>query len=239
MEITILDDWISRKINADINRENLESYHLQALRDNLAYLLEHNNFYKQLLKDYTINSLADMAKMPLMAEDDIVDDYFRLFCKSQKDAFRAVSLPSSGTEGRIKRLFFTEKEQNDTIDFFYHGMQTYVSRNERVLILFPGDKPGTVGQLLAEALGKFLAIPIILPWQGDGKEVLAKILALKPQHLLAQPWQILILSQLLMENPQNFFLKSILLSADYTDEALERSLAALWHCPVYQHYGMT
>jgi phenylacetate-coenzyme A ligase PaaK-like adenylate-forming protein len=68
------------------------------------------------------------------------------------DVDRIVTLPTSGTTGEPKRLHFTTADQELTLDFFRHGMSVLVRPGQRVLILLPGQRPGSVGDLLRAGL---------------------------------------------------------------------------------------
>ncbi len=39
--------------------------------------------------------------------------------------------------------------------FFYHGMTNLAVEGDRVMILLPGELPGSVGDLLQQALARF------------------------------------------------------------------------------------
>lgn len=90
-----------------------------------------------------------------------------LLCVSQGEISRIVTL-NSGTSGPSKRIFFTPEDQESTIDFFEQGMSVFTRPGDRVLILFPGERPGSVGSLLAVALQRMSAIPMS-GWPVDGE----------------------------------------------------------------------
>lgn len=54
---------------------------------------------------------------------------------------RIVSLETSGTSGTRKRIFFTERDLEATVDFFHHGMDAVCAGTNRVGILMPGTNP--------------------------------------------------------------------------------------------------
>jgi hypothetical protein len=58
----------------------------------------------------------------------------------------------SGTADRPKRLVFTRSDQEMTIGFFRVGMSTFTALGDRVPILLPVERPGSVGDPLAVAL---------------------------------------------------------------------------------------
>ena len=48
-----------------------------------------------------------------------------------------------------------------TIDFFHHGMLTLVTPQDRVLIMLPGELPGSVGDLLRIGLERADVVGIV------------------------------------------------------------------------------
>ena len=63
-----------------------------------------------------------------------------------------MTLFTSGTTGKPKRIHFTEADQELTIDYFHHGMQNLVDQSDKVLILMPVRAPGSIGDLLRTGL---------------------------------------------------------------------------------------
>ena len=118
-------------------------------------------------------------------------------------------------------------------------MQTFVGPGDKVLILMPGERPGTVGSLLSEGLERFGAIPILHGLPASYEAVLKIIERERPVNLVAAPQTVAALSCLFRQKPFKSPLQSILLSADFASNSLEKSLSNTWGCPVYQHYGMT
>jgi phenylacetate-coenzyme A ligase PaaK-like adenylate-forming protein len=152
-----------------------------------------------------------------------------------------VTLQTSGTSGEPKRIFFTRQDQELTIDFFEKGMSTFTGPEDRVLILLPGEKPGSVGDLLAKGLRRMgaKAIPYgavrdpldaIHTMQSDGVTCLVGA----PTHVLAMArfWKRLGETA---EPP----LHSVLLSTDYASQSIIAAIEDIWNCKVFDHYGMT
>ena len=63
-----------------------------------------------------------------------------------------MTLDTGGTTGKPKRIFFTEEDQDLTVDYFRNGMQLLTDSSDRILILMPAGAPGSIGRLLAEAV---------------------------------------------------------------------------------------
>ena len=134
-----------------------------------------------------------------------------------------VTLRSSGTTGEPKRLFFTAEDLELTVDFFGVGMSTLVRAGAKVLILLPGDKPDSVGDLLARGLERIgvEGIP-----HGPVKDVtltMDRIISLGIDSLVGIPTQVLALARSTAGSiiPKGM-VKDILLSTDYVPSAIVR-----------------
>jgi phenylacetate-coenzyme A ligase PaaK-like adenylate-forming protein len=239
MQITPLDPWISRKIGQSglLDRNALEEYQLAKLQETLAFARSKSPFYQKLLTNSPkeVKKLSDLTKFPFTTAQDVRDHGLQLLCVSQDEIERVVTLDTTGTTGVPKRLYFTREDQELTIDFFHIGMSTFTRPGDNVLILLPGERPGSVGDLLAIGLKRLGANPIKHGIVRDFDEVLELINAEKVDVLVGIPTQVFGLARYGRE----IHLKSVLLSTDYAAPALRAAIESAWDCKVYDHYGMT
>jgi phenylacetate-coenzyme A ligase PaaK-like adenylate-forming protein len=245
--LTPLEPWIKAKIGLPaqepLTRSALERYQLAKLRETVAYARQHSPFYRTLLQathGAELNSLAEIARLPFTAAAELREDELRFLCVSQGEIERVVTIQSSGTTATPKRLHFTAAELELTVDFFHHGMATMVRPGERVLILMPGELPGSVGDLLVKGLGRLGVEGIVHGLVRDAGEVVERIVAEKIDCLVGLPVQVLALAR----HPHvgripAGRLKSVLLSADYVPASIVRELTRTWGVAVFNHYGMS
>jgi phenylacetate-CoA ligase len=246
MEITPLDDWASRKLRATerLGISRLQEYQLGKLRETLEQVLSHSRFYKEHLRGFSaesIRNMEDIAQLPFTEPEALAERFNDFLCVSPKDISRIVTLSTSGTTGRPKRIAFTPEDQDLTVDFFHHGMMTLAKVSDRVIIFLPGTTEGSVGDLLKKALSRFDCEGIIFGPIKDYDRALKTIIELKPACAVGIPSQLLALSkhrgsELSAEQIQ---LKSVLLSTDYVPLSVADMLKQKWGCEVYGHYGMT
>ena len=245
MPLTPLEPWIQNKLGLPatepLTRSNLEEYQLRKVRETIGHARHHSPFYRQLLEGSgDPASLEELARFPFTFPADLQTDDLRFLCVSHDQIERVVTLRSSGTTAPAKRLHFTAEELELTVDFFCHGMSTLVEPGERVLILMPGELPGSVGDLLAKGLRR-MDVEGILHWPvRDSEEVIAEIVARRISSLVSLPGQVIAL----VRHPAASLLptgriRSVLLSADYVPKAIVREIGRVWGCPVFNHYGMT
>jgi phenylacetate-coenzyme A ligase PaaK-like adenylate-forming protein len=224
-------------------REELEQYQLRKIRETVDYVVAQSPFYKRLLKGVRggdLKEIDDFASLPLTTAEDIQENDLRFLCVSRDEISRVVTLNTSGTTAQAKRIHFTEEDLELTTDLFHHGMKALVRPGQKVLILMPGDRHGTVGDLMVKALRRMdvEGIPhgIVL----DSAKTIAEITDKEIDCLIGIPVQVLGLIR--HENGSAIpkgRIKSVLLSADYVPDAIVREVEAAWGCDVFNHYGMT
>lgn len=250
MKKTPLESWILDKIGYDLNKrshsskhellEHIQKYQLKKLKKNIDYVKKNSVFYREYLKDIypeEINSFKDFRKVPFTTSQHIKDNPFHFLCVSQQYISRIVSLDTSGTSGKPKRVYFTKEDQELTIDFFQTGMTSLVEKGDRVLILLQGNTPGSIGDLLRRALRKIEVESYIYGVIKDYNEVCEIIKEKNINCIVGIPIQVLSLKRKFTEVFKKY-IKSILLSTDYVPEAIIKELTSN-ECRVFTHYGMT
>ncbi|MBN1537924.1 MAG: phenylacetate--CoA ligase family protein [Anaerolineales bacterium] len=224
-------------------RSDLEAYQLEQLRQTIQFARQKSRFYSEHLANapQDISRLDDLNLFPFTTPDNIRNEGQQLICVSQSDIHRVVTLDTSGTTGKPKRIYFTRADQELTIDFFHHGMSTFTKPGDRVMILLPCERPGSVGDLLAIGLTRLGAIPVRHGPPIDPSEALS---VMETQHIdgmVGVPAHILTMARLWntehkagRHTPQQ-----VLLSTDHLPRAIKSALVSIWECTVYDHYGMT
>ena len=246
MKLTPLQPWIETKIGypvGTLTQEALEEYQLRRIRATLAHVKGKSIFYQRKLRNTPaeISSLEEFRQVPFTNADDLRHGGLQMVCVSQGDINRVVTLDTSGTSGTPKRLYFTREDQELTVDFFGVGMSSLVDPGDRVLILLPGETPGSVGDLLRLGLERMGIVALKHGPVKDPAETLARIRGENINCLVGVPAHFLGLLRREQENITEppLKLKSVLLSTDYVPAAITRQLKAVWDCEVFNHYGMT
>ena len=242
---TPLEPWIRTRIGQAetdlLTRPALESYQIRKLRETIALAREASPFYRhQLAGSAAVHSLEDLARLPFTHPADLQEDERRFLCVSPREIERVVTLQTSGTTAVPKRLHFTSNDLERTVDFFHHGMATMVQPGDRVLILMPGELPGSVGDLLVKGLARLNVEGIVHGLVRDTEAVLDEIVRREVNCLVGIPVQLLAVAR----HPAAFTvpagqLRSVLLSADYVPTAIVQEISRVWSVSVYSHYGMT
>ena len=242
MKRTPLERWISGKIGKELEpltRERIEHYQLLKLQETLTWARTRSAFYKRHLADVANNrlgSLEDLHHIPFTTAKDVKQNPLAFLCVSQSEINRVVTLHTSGTTGEPKRLYFTGADQELTVDFFHRGMSTLVGPGERVLILLPGERPGSVGDLLAAGLQRLGASGVAYGLVQNYSHALEVMVKDSIDALVGIPVQVLALAR---HSGGRAAPRSVLLSTDHVPDAIRRELERIWGCEVYTHYGMT
>ena len=138
--------------------DRLREYQLDRLRETLRLVRDKSRFYRERLAHFNpddIRTMADLARLPFTTAADLAANPESFLCVPPSQIGRIVTLSTSGTTGRPKRLFFTDADQELTVDFFHRGMTTMAATGDRVMVFMPGTSPGSIGDLLAKGLARF------------------------------------------------------------------------------------
>ncbi|ABB32029.1 coenzyme F390 synthetase-like protein [Geobacter metallireducens RCH3] len=247
MNRTPLEGWIRDKLllpgTQALTRSDLEAYQVRKLREVVAYARTKSPFYRNLLAEIDGRDVKDLqafSRLPFTTPDDVRTQGMRMLCASQDEIERVVTLQTSGTSGEAKRIFFTAEDLELTVDFFHHGMATMVAAGATVIIFLPGERPDSVGDLLARGLARLGVRPVAFGPVRDPIAARAEILRHPSPCLVGIPTQILSLAR--GEGGEAIprgWVESVLLSTDYVPTAIVEELKQHWGCRVFTHYGMT
>ncbi|MDR0518771.1 MAG: AMP-binding protein [Clostridiales Family XIII bacterium] len=261
----MIDAWIGKKIGLaegePLTRESLDVYRLAALRRTLALAKSNSRYYSRVLAGidplHDIGSLADIAKLPLMSEADLVEQGTALACVPASGISRIVTLPTSGTTGEPKRVYFTEADQELMIDYIANGLKVMTESGGVWLILMPVERPGSVGDLVRiglERIGCEVIALGILPFDGSGDgDAIALMERRGVNSILATASAAARLAAksaggavdgaagetASASSAVSASMRTVLLSAEYVSESAKEFIEDSWGCEVYEHYGMT
>ena len=240
MRVTPLEGWIMQKTGMkEPGQKALENYQLDKLKETISYAKKNSPFYSKHLMDIKedrIDSFDSFKNTPLTFPHHIGQNPFDFLCVPQKEIKRIITIKSSGTTGEEKRIFFTEADLELTVDFFKYGFRPMVTKKDRVLVLFPGNAYGSVGDVIKKALDISNAPNFVQGVLVNPDETANFIIANKINAIVGIPLQVLYFSRVQSEIFKNN-IEKVLLSADYVPEVLIRELSNKYGCKVFTHYG--
>ncbi len=246
--LTSLETWIAHKISGDrepppLTRAALRRYQLEKLQGLIAYVREYSPFYRRRLNGLSgqaLTQLEDLETFPFTTSRDLRAETLQFLCISCGSVERIVSLPPGSIGEAPKRLHFTREDLEQTIDFFHYGLSTWVGPDDRVLILMPGEKPDSVGDLLRRGLQRLKVRSVIHGPVMDPVQTVEVIRKNRMNCLVGIPTQVLALARCLPDEDRlKDRISKILLCSDYVSGALVDVLERTWRCTVFSHYGLT
>lgn len=246
MTLTPLHAWIANRLACrpdSFSRTDVERWQLERLRWVLDYVHGASPYYRQILSDFSSPALNfdSFQRLPFTTPADMGAEPERFVCVSQEEIQRVVTLPTSGTTGPSKRVFFTPTDQELTIDFFKVGMSTLAKGGDRVVIFLPGERPGSVGDLLKTALERLGCSSRVHGPVIDEEMALSEIREFGANILVGSPVQLHRLAARDAAHPSLPFgqVRAVLTSTDTLSSAVRRNLEKKWGCEVFDHWGMT
>ena len=235
-----LDIWTAEKLNTDnLTREALENYQLEKLKETFDIAVKNSPYYAGRFNGMEVKSLDDFRKLPFTTPEDVCEHGMEMLCVSQREISRIVTMETSGTTGKPKRIYFTEADQELTVDFFHHGMKLIVDEKDTVMILMPCQRPGSIGTLLQESLERsgVRVIPYGLPDGADEKQILELMEREQVTSCVALATQLANIAE--KSAGYKIPMRTVLLSAEYVSEESRRIISETWNCKIFEHYGMT
>ena len=238
-----LDAWVSLATGLHgPEPDALRRWQALRLLEAARWARERSPFYAHLLQglpDPIPDDPAWAARLPFVTARDLREYPEAMLCVSQGEVERVVTLNTSGTTGKPKRLFFTGEDLDATLDFFRVGMASFTNAGDVVLILLPGRTEHGAAMLLAKALTQIGVRPVLAP-QPCPPEVAARLIAEEGVTCLAAlPSQLrTVLGAFPALPPWPPSMDRALLSGEPVGDGL-RQAAAKAGIEIFAHYGLT
>ena len=232
MKITPLESWVKQKTGGD-----LLAYQLEKLNETLAAAQKGPHYCRTLPAH--IDSLTQLSSLPTVDATTLSQNSAGLVCVPQDEISRIVTLSTSGSTGTPKRLYFTQDDQELTVDYFANGLPTVAPVGGTMAILLPCERPGGVGDLIARALERIPVTPVRHGLISDLKSCVQMLIDSKADALVGVPTQVLAAARYCEALDIETKIRAVLLSTDNIPRIVVSELRRIWGCEVYEHYGMT
>ncbi|MDK2868048.1 MAG: hypothetical protein PWP51_2716 [Clostridiales bacterium] len=233
-----LNNCLSNDDNLILQRDEHFYAQLDALREKqLHYAIQRSTYYAA--SGYHQFSTVNWQDMPLISQEILRVQHLQMVCTSSSNIDRIVTLMSSGTTGDPKRIYFTRSDQSDTIQYFKVGMDSFTTPGDKVVIWLPNSRPGSISELLAEALKLGGKQPKCYGVMNHLSSAYKQLMEETPDVIVGIPLQILALAKYTEIVGTPIRIKSVLLSTDAISDTVVKTLERLWHCKVYRYFGMT
>jgi phenylacetate-coenzyme A ligase PaaK-like adenylate-forming protein len=237
---------VAKKSLEKITRGDLEDFQLFQLQNTLHYVYNKSLFYRELFSKKGIGpgevqSLSDLAKLPLTEPEELAASPLRFVCVPLGDVTRVITFTSSGTTGPQKRIFFSEKDVDVMTNFMGAGMSVVAISNDVVQIMLPKGMVLGQSDLLARGVEKMGATPVITGIEPTPEE---QIQAIERHGSTVLFCETLRLNRITVETKNNHDLtklgvKALFLTSNYLSDSMRANLQSAWNCEVFTHYGLT
>ena len=215
----------------DITRETINKIQLDKLNAVLKREKEREGFYRNLPE--RLESLADLKALPFTTESDLAQKGGRMLLCSQGEIQRIISEQTSGTTGAGKRVFYTEGDCEHTIELFMAGLGEFIYPGSRTMVAMPFSGPSGLGELIAEAIRRIGAHPLLTgnnKTYGELKTILEEE---RPDTYVGMPTALLSMLRMCGKGS----IKRALISGDACPETVMKEIEKILGTPLWPHYG--
>lgn len=240
-----IDIWVADGLQTTpecLTPELLEAYQLNCIRELIRYLKEHSGYYKEKLADYQpedIRTMADFHRLPTTDESDLTGQEWRFQCVNSSCVQRIVTVPTTGTTGRQKRIGFTAADLGRALAFAPYGFRVMSEPGDHIVVMMSGESDGSIGENIRRGVEPFgMRVSVYGPVL-DLTDAAGFLCRERPDVIVGIPYQMAALAGYMKTYGMEYAVKSVLLSADDVSEAVCRRLRRLWNCQTFRHYGMT
>ena len=233
MKRTRLDNWICETESLPrLTREGLDALQLRRLNEMLSRLKGRGGIYAGYPEK--LDRLGQLEALPFTTPAMLAKNPGAFLLTSQSEVSRVISGATSGTTGPAKRVFYTQKDTENTIGFFAAGIGEMLSPGEKCLIAFPFTGPFGLGDLIAKAVERLGGIPIRAGFGGSWAELSALVERIQPETYIGFPVTLLGLCRMY---GKPLPIKRALVSGDACPKGVVEALEAALGSKLYPHYG--
>lgn len=227
-----LDAWVREQEQEPVlTPEVIRCIQLKKLNALLKREQERGGFYRNLPD--RLESLEQLAELPFTTEEELRREGGRMLLLSQSQVERVRTESTSGTTGAVKRVFYSEQDNNRTVSFFAAGLSELVFPGEKTMICMPFTGERGLGELISEAILQLGAVPLAVGVGRTYGELLEILEKEQPQTFVGMPIPLLSLLRL----KPGTCLKRALISADACPKTVQREIEARLGSRLYPHYG--
>lgn len=245
MRLTPFDAWIAAAIGQTgdaLDPARLADWQLAALGRALDQACT-APFYRDRLGHLPPGfpeSFAAFARLPTTTPAELAAAFPRFLTVSQDAIARMVTVATSGTTGPPKRMALTDADIEATLDCFRVVMAVTLDPGETVLILFPAEKPDSVGDLIGRGMKRLGTTPVFGDPTGNPAKLAEALATHRPQSLIAAPSQLVAaLDDAAAMAAARACLRSVVYASDFLSPELRAKTADRFGCRVFDYYSAT
>lgn len=242
----MLDRWVTDSLGLEggAGRGALDERVLERLNEVIAYAAGSSAYYSYL-KGVRVSSFEEFAALPFVFPEDVIKEGGHMLCVPAGDVKRIVSASTSGSSGEPKRVYFSEDDLESTVDYFSHGLDEFVVKGDRALILFPGNTPDGLCDLISRALGRLScdAIWFGYPEPDRYDELFDTVKKENISFLIGTAGSMAGAARYSEEKGEDRelsgYIRGVLAAAAFVDGNDRLDIMRIWDCRFDEHYSMT
>ncbi len=226
----------------DLSEAALSEYQLAKIRALIRRLKAHSLFYREHLLHISpedIRTMDDFKRLPVTCEADLAGCEYLFQCVSASGVQRIITVPTTGTHGRSKRIAFTVSDLELALRFSTTAFTTFCKEGDRLLVFMSGNTAGGVGDSIRRSLECLNAVTYVYGSVTDIPKAFDFLLSYRPDIVVGIPCQIAALAEYGRLRGQDLSVRNVLLSSDDVPDAITARLEKIWNCEPFRHFGMT
>jgi phenylacetate-CoA ligase len=236
----------NKNIEPTCSIDNIKQIQLTQLKKTITYAAQHSPYYKEKLKNITINSLKDIENIPFTSKEDISADGSVFQCVPESDIVEIATTSGSTGKPIIGKLTSYDMERlgyNEFLNFHNAGL----TKDDTVLLAVTMDKCFIAG--LAYYMGLIqLGCSVVRVGTQLPELLLTMARDTNATAIIGVPSYLIRIMEYAKQHnidtsvfPLNKFILigEPIRHADFSLNALGKKLSDLWGCSLYSTYGMT
>lgn len=240
-------EFIGKPSLEEIQRADIKTYQLYRIKRMVEFASQKSSFYKKHYANLKgIQSLKDIADIPLTDADDLRYQPYEMLCIGMNDIATTFSHATTGTTtGKPKRIFFALSDADLIVNSMEAVMQTVLEGkgcDSKVHILLPNNGGAlSIAGLIAQSVEKMGGYPVIGQCFVSTEEQIKAIKETKPDMIMGSAFRIWRMTQ----EARNYHdlaaigVKKIFITSEYLSVPMRRYMEDFWQAKVYHHYGMS
>ena len=242
---TPTDAWIAKRLGISLNElsaEALRAYQMERFRETVRYAASRSAYYREKFRGIDPESIQtgeDIFRLGTTSEQDLAGNENRFLSVSPGSVDRIFTVPTTGTHGKQKRIFFTGNDLRPSVEFYYHAFLTFIRPGDRLLVMMGGTSEGSVGDTIDRSLSPIGVTTRVFGQVTDFRTAWDAMRDFSPDIIVGIPYQIAALAAWSKSHGLPDTVRCVLLSADDVPDAVRERISRLWNAEVYSHYGLT
>ncbi|MBQ6585226.1 MAG: phenylacetate--CoA ligase family protein [Coriobacteriales bacterium] len=222
---------------------------LSRLNRIITYAKGNSSFYAEHLASVgSLTSLDELAGLPFVQVEDMRSHPARLLCTSITKVARPFSHFTTGTLGRPKRIFFSQRDVDDIVarmrDIILtslEGVDLSDPAAVKVGIYLPDNGRLSMAEMIRLACVELGLAAYKGSCMDETEDQLAEIERERPCMIMGSAFRIWRVTQVGRERGGlvDLGVQRVFITSEYLSSTMRRRLERTWGAQVYHHYGMT